>query len=180
MTGGQGSKKPSGSTSVPLFLAHSLELETDAMERYRDLSGILEEHNNGEVAKFFREMERYAALHVDEVKEIAKGVGGIPYVAPWDYVWFTPEPPEVAPMEDAHYLMTPRHVLGMAMECEKRARDYYLQIADETQDEEVKRLALGFAEEEGQHVQLLVEWLKKVPAAPNDWSEDLDGPRSSD
>jgi len=174
------SEKRGGTASVPLFLAHSLALEKDAMGRYDDLSRILDSHNNPQVSALFHDMKNYAELHVNEVTKIAETVGGIPAVAPLDFVWYTEEPPEAAPFEEAHYLMTPRQALEVALDCEKRAQDYYTRVATETADPEVAKLAHAFAAEEGGHVELLQAWLERLPPTKPGWSEDLDEPRSPD
>jgi|GEM_PF-37059 len=171
---------PGGGASVPYFLAHSLTLETEAAKRYSDLADILDTHNNPEVAQLFRDMQRYSRLHAEEVERRAETVGGLPHLAAWDYVWFEAEAPEAAPLEDVHYLMTPRQALEIALACERRAHGYYRRVAEESADPQVVELARTFAEEELGHVNLLTQWLNRIPATPAAWTEDLDGPRSPD
>ena len=49
------------------FLAHSVELESEAMERYEELADAMALHHNDQVAQFFLRMAREAGQHLAEV-----------------------------------------------------------------------------------------------------------------
>lgn len=171
----------SGATNVGLFLAHALELESEAAERYQEMADSLDAHNQPEVAEMFRELCRYATMHRDEIRQTAAGHGEIPKVAPWEFDWGPhEESPEAASWEDTHYLMTPHHALLAALSSERQSRDYYEKIAAETKDPEVHRLAAEFAEEEAGHVALVEKWLTKHPEPEAGWDDDPDPPNISD
>ena len=53
--------------------------------------------------------------------------------------------------------------LRYARENELRAKEFYAQVATETGDAEVRRLAEEFAAEEAEHVQALDDWLARTP-----------------
>jgi len=170
-----------GASSVGLFLAHAVELESEAAERYDELADSMEAHNNVEVAKLFRDLAGYSRKHRDEVKRVAAEHGGLPKVAPWEFQWDnTPESPEAAAFENAHYLMTPHHALKMALICEIQGQKYYAAVAGETRDATVAKLAAEFADEEGGHVELVRQWLQRYPAPPEGWDEDPDPPNYSE
>ena len=61
------------SSELLRFLAHAAEVESEAMTRYEELADVLLVHNNPEVAAFFAQMAREAALHLEEVRELAGG-----------------------------------------------------------------------------------------------------------
>jgi len=164
-----------------LFLAHAVELESEAAERYDELADSMEAHNNLEVARLFRDLAGYSRKHRDEIKGIAAEYGPVPKVAPWEFQWRnSPESPEAAAFEDAHYLMTPHHALKMALMCETQAQKYYAAVAAETEDTDVAKLARDFADEESQHVALVRQWLQRFPLPPEGWDEDPDPPNYSD
>ena len=70
------------------FLAHSVELESEARERYLELAESMTEHHNTEVADFFGRMAEESRLHLEEVAQIAEGKADIyPRLGPtmeWD------------------------------------------------------------------------------------------------
>lgn len=170
----------SGAASVGLFLAHALDLENEAAERYEDLADSMTAHNNAEVAALFLKLAEYSHKHAAEVKAHADTIGGVPHIAPWEFTWPTAEAPESAAFEKAHYLMRPRQALEMALAGEEQGWNYYRSVANETSDSEVKRLASQFAEEESEHVELVKQWLEKFPKPPEGWDEDPDPPHFSE
>lgn len=163
---------------VALFLAHALQLESEAVERYRELADAMETHNQPEVAKLFREMSGYAVLHRDEIHGIAASTpGGLPKLNPWEYDWGgESDSPEAADRDATHYLMTPGQALQAALDCERKANRYYAEVAVTTADPETARLAADFAEEEAGHAALLEKWLERHPPPPADWDDDPDPP----
>jgi rubrerythrin len=82
------------------FLAHSVELESEAQDRYGELADAMEGHHNREVAAFFRRMAEEAEHHLMEVTELA-GDMVLPQLKAWDYDWPGTEPPETADYEGA-------------------------------------------------------------------------------
>lgn len=170
-----------GAASMELFLAHAVELETEAAQRYQELADAMEAHNNPEVAALFRELGGYSSLHRDHVKAIAAAHGPLPKVAPWDFQWeITAESPEAAAFDAAHYLMTPHHALKVALLCESQGSRYYGAVAEATKDPAVAELARQFADEEFGHVELVRRWLGKYPAPPEGWDDDPDPPNITD
>ena len=79
-------------TELALFLAHSLALESEARERYLELSESLAAHHNGDAAAFFQRMAREAEQHLQEVAELAADQA-LPQLHPWEYAWPGPEAP---------------------------------------------------------------------------------------
>lgn len=165
--------------TVPEFLAHAIALEEESAHRFDELADALEVHHNGEVVELFRKMAHYSRLHLAEAKDAAKDMD-LPHYAPWQFEWPDLESPETVDIEASHYKMTPHHALLASLESEKRGQRFYATVAATVADEEVKRLASEFAEEEQGHVRLLTEWLVKYPMPAADWAEDMDPPVSVD
>ncbi|MBF0392714.1 MAG: ferritin family protein [Alphaproteobacteria bacterium] len=164
---------------LPTFLAHAVALEREAAERYAELADTLEAHHNAEAAELFRRLAHFSRLHQAEVEERAKG-HALPHLAPWQYKWDEPEGPESAPIERTHYLMTPYHVLHLALTNERKGMAYYAKVAAESTDPDIRRMAKEMADEESEHVVMLEEWIKKVPEPDADWDEDTDPPVVAD
>lgn len=132
------------------FLAHSVELESEARERYEELADAMAQHHNDEVAGFFRRMAQEAALHLAEVSEIA-AEHELPELKAWEFNWPDVEPPETASYESVHYRMSLREAMTLALGNERAARDYYAQAADWARHAQTVTVAQTFAEEETAH-----------------------------
>lgn len=161
------------------LLAHVLAVETEAGERYAEIAQVMDAHNNTELAKLFRQLADIEELHAENVRRKAaeQGLGELPVL---DYNWQAPEGPETASFDDLHYKMTPRHALQLARHNEERAVDYFAAIAEQVNNEEIRAMALDMVEDEREHVQLLDQWLAKLPQLEEDWDEDLDEPVGQD
>ena len=145
------------------FLAHSVELESEAQERYLELADTMAAHHNREVADFFRRMAVEASNHLREVAELAGGMT-LPPLKPWEFTWPDEEPPETASYEALHYRMTLRQAIELALANERAAEKFYRSVADGSPDPETARVAGQFADEELQHAAALEEMLANLPA----------------
>ncbi len=152
--------------SLTNFLAHSVELETEARNRYKELSETMATHNNEEVAAFFKRMVKEAKLHLKEVSEIADGMN-LPEIKSWEFEWPDGEAPEAASYEDLHYLMTLRQAMELALKQEHSAERYYRSVAESSDDPETVKFATMFADEELSHAAALK---KMIAALPEDGS----------
>ncbi|SCA58046.1 Rubrerythrin [Candidatus Terasakiella magnetica] len=161
--------------SVEELLAHSISMESEAAERYREIADAMEVHNNLDVAELFNTLAGYADKHAGEMQERAKDLE-IPHIAPWDFAWEDGDSPEAADHFQMHYKMTPYHVLQVALKVEKGAHDFYKKIATDSTNPEVVKLAKEFAEEESEHVEMLEGWVGRYPKPDKNWDEDLDPP----
>jgi len=161
---------------LPTFLAHALAIEEEAVLRYRDLSAQMAAHNNLATAALFQKLAAAETAHAAEIYQRAKGMM-LPSIAPWDYRWRDPESPESVPYAGAHYRMTPRHALLMALEAEKRARDFFEGVAAEGVAA-IAPLAREFAAEEVEHVARVEAALARAANPLEDWELDYDAPVS--
>ena len=163
--------------SVAEFLAHAQAMEDESAERYEMLADSMEVHHNNEVAALFRKLMGYSERHADEVRARAAGIE-LPNIPPWEFNWNCPDFPEGGDcFSDAiNYLMTPHEALKVAMHNEARGRDFYVWVARESPDTEVRALAQEMADEEQEHVELLQAWIETadMPAEPR--PDDFDPP----
>jgi rubrerythrin len=175
----------SGTADIPpisssaQFYAIAHEIEADAVERYKLLAEQMQTHNNEELARIFLDLARAEGLHADEIRRMAGDLGVESKRGPIGS-WRT-ESPESADLNAAHYLMTPRDALQMALAGEERALAFYTGLASAAVDPALKKLAEAFAEEELEHVELCRRLLGRYPlptgATPDD---DPDPPLASD
>jgi rubrerythrin len=161
-----------------LFLAHAVELESEAADRYDELADRMEAHDNRQVARLFRDLAGYSRKHRDEIGEIAAARGPLPLVAPWEFQWGgSAGSPEAAAFDDALDRMTPHRALEIALECELRAQEYYAGVAVHAERREIAELARLFAAEERVHAAMVRQWMEDFPA-PAEGPDENPGPRA--
>ena len=173
--------KAAGKAPVPSaseFMAYAYAMEAEAAERYAEFADSMEVHNNREVAELFRKLSRIEQIHADQILE-QMGWDRAP-VTSADVRWQGAEGPETADPTELHYLMQPYHALQIALHNEKRARDFFSNLAKVTKDAGVRAGALEMKEEEAEHVRLIEEWLKRTPKPDPNWEADQDPPVLSD
>ena len=161
--------------TIEEFLAHAYALETEVSERYEEIAQSMEVHNNPEVAEVFAKLARASRKHAAQMRERVKG-RELPRIAPWDFQWGPSEAPETPDMQDTHYLMTPYQALDLARNAEIRAQSYYASVADSSPTPAVRNLAMEFAYEEAEHVDLVNRWIAKLPKPEDGWDYDPDPP----
>ena len=160
------------------FMAHAYAMEAEAAERYAEFADSMEVHNNREVAELFRKLSRIEQRHADQILE-QMGWKQSP-VAAANYRWEGTEGPETADPTQLHYLMQPYHALQIALLNEKRARDFFAQLSNNTTSAGVRKAALEMEQDEATHVRLIEEWLKRTPKPDANWEADQDPPMLSD
>ena len=162
-------------TSLPEFLAHAHAIEVDAYERYILLADSMDVANNKELAGLFRKLASHEQKHADEILKRAGDIV-LPQIRLADQTWADGESPEAASLEQAHYLMTPWHALQMALQAEQRAFDFFDHLCNNVADDEMKKWAEEFREEEAEHVRLVEELLVRYPKPEDGWDHDDDPP----
>ena len=149
-------------TELANFLAHSIELESEAKDRYEELADTMATHHNVPVATFFLRMTEEASRHLVEVADLASSME-LPQLKVWEFDWPGTEPPETASYEALHYRMSLRQAMTLALHNEQAAERYYRQVAQDSADAETARLATGFADEELSHAAELERLIKDLP-----------------
>ena len=152
------------------LMAQAYALEREAVERYGELADVLSTHNNQEVAALFRRLASQEALHATEILRVMGWTR-----APQPRLM--PEAPEAPAYDEAHYLMHPWHALRIALGAEQRAHDFFQDLAQCCEADELRRAAQQLQADEREHITLLEAWLQRVPEPPAGWDEDPDPPR---
>jgi rubrerythrin len=73
--------------------------------------------------------------------------------------------------------MHPWHALQLALAAEQRAVQFFESLAASAQRDAIRRAAEEMRNEEIEHVQLVRNWLAKVPPPEPGWADDPDPPR---
>ena len=161
------------------FMAQAWLMEVEAAQRYNEFADTMEMHNNRDVATMFRTMAGYETRHADAIM-VEMGWTEFPPVTPRSGDWPGAEGPETAPGDAVHYLMQPWHALTLALAAERRAAQFFTELARAAKVDSVRRAARELAAEEREHVELVLKWMKKVPQPDSDWANDPDPPRNMD
>ena len=159
------------SYTLPEFLAHAVALEREAAERYLELADMMEAHRNDAVSAVFRSMQRFSQMHHDSIK-LRVGAMQLPKLKSWEFRWSSP--PEMGGEEGFDYMIEVYNALKYARENEVRALQYYRSVAEQSTEEEVKRLGKEFASEESEHVAALDKWIAMTPRPSTSWQDDPD------
>ena len=154
------------------LMAHALAIEVEATERYCELADVMETHNNPEVALLFRRMQAIESIHADQIRR-QMGWTAAPPTAATDR-------PETPSHEEMHYLMQPWHALEIALAGEERALAFFTELARAASSATVREAAEWLAAEEREHVELVRQWMSKVPRPGHEWPVDPDPPRYVD
>lgn len=144
--------------SVEEFLAYAIKLEEEAMLRFGELADSMATYGNNEVAKLFRRLSHYSALHMGDAKARA-GFREIPAIKPDDFHWPGGESPERAAIWGADPFIAREEALHIALAAENAGLAFYAHVLDTTTDPEIVALAKEFVAEESEHVAELEKWI---------------------
>ena len=157
------------------LIVYAGAMESEAADRYHELADQMEVHNNPEVAELFRKLAGLSEQLKDHYMTSAKGMEP-PNVAPWDYHFECIESLRADNTDAVHYLMTPYHVIDLALCCKRRLVKFFALLSDTHDDDRVRRKAQDFQQEQTKHLRLLEQWLSEHPEPDEDWCEDHDPP----
>jgi len=144
--------------TVEDFLAHAIQLEAEAAERFGQLANAMDASGNGQVGKLFRRLSDYSRLHLADAKARG-GFREIPKLTPAQFTWPDLESPETAAIWAADPTIGREEALEIALEAETAGLDYYKSVLETTDDPETRILAREFVDEEKEHIVELRKWI---------------------
>jgi len=153
-----------GTRLLPLSLqelfAHALVLERDATKRYAELERYMRAAGMEHIADEFESIGREER---EQYEMLAVGTAGreLPEISPWEYA--------------AHFLgpqadvvrapKSPREALLLAISTERRTQNFYVDVAEHTEDDTMCAFAAEMAQDEGRHIARLERLLAREPEA---------------
>jgi len=149
--------------------AHALAIEREAAERYAELAQRMDDLGNDEVAELFRRLAVFEAEHLDTLERRTQGVD-VPDVPPGKYAWIDAAAPETVAHELVFRLLTPRHALGIALEAERRAQQFFAEVKATATDPALRALAQEMAMEEAGHIAMVEQAIARTPDSRVDWT----------
>lgn len=145
--------------NVEEFLAHTIQLESEAALRFGQLADAMTTAGNKQVGKLFRRLADYSLLHLGDAKARA-GFRTLPEMKEGDFRWPDIESPEAAAIWAADPFIGIEQALQVALDAEKAGLGFYADVLENTKDPEIQVLAKEFVEEESQHVAELKRWIE--------------------
>ena len=158
--------------SAAELYAHALAMEAEAADRYVELAVRMLDEGNKELAELFWKLGRAEGEHYTALLRKA-GQVDLPALPRDAYRWLDAGGPETAAHDLVFRLMTPRHALAIALDAERRARDFFNAAARTAADPAVRALAREMAAEENEHIVWLLECIERTPRPP-DWEKILE------
>jgi rubrerythrin len=145
--------------SVEEFLAHTIQLESEAALRFGQLADAMLTAGNKEVGRLFRRLADYSLLHLGDARARA-GYRDLPQLRGEDFRWPDVESPEAAAIWAADPFIGIEQALQVALDAETAGLEFYRGVLEATQDPEIRVLAREFVAEEAEHVAELQRWIQ--------------------
>ena len=154
-------------SSAAEFFAQAIAIEREAAERYRELATQMGNIGNQKISRLFETLAGYEERHAIELEHRALGMK-LPRLPARAHGWLDAGPTEIPRYELLYSRVQPHHVLLLALQSERRAREFFQRIGERSRDAEVSKLALEFARDEADHVNRLERALENEPQPSGD------------
>lgn len=159
--------------SVTELLARAVGIEREAADRYAEFARFMQDHDRDELADLFTQLARLERDHARVIEEWL-GEANPPVPAEAAFHWLESGPPSPAAHEWLLRLMGPRDALAIALSAERRAQGFFAELAQQADDDGVRRMAGELAEEEAEHAARLERVLAAEPDPHIDWERVFD------
>lgn len=147
--------------SIKDALDLAILVEEEARDRYQELADNLDVHNTGDAARFFRFMVGCEAKHGEELSEKRRELfGSEPTTVDRSMLWDV----EAPGYETTRTFMTLQDALDVAMAAETKAFEFFDGALPEIKDPEVRELFTELRQEEVEHMAMVREQMKNIPA----------------
>lgn len=146
--------------TLPELFAHSLAIELGATKCFAELGRYMREAGMEHVAE---ELEQIGKEEREQYELLAVGTAGgrLPELSPWEYAWHYLG----AAADESHAPRNPREALTMAIRCERRAQNFYADVAEHSSDDAISAFAAEMAADESRHIARLEMMLMREPEA---------------
>ena len=169
--------RPCGIRSKAELLAHADALTQESEDRYEQMADSMVMHNNLKIAALFRELVAMTARCRQWLDTVIDGIT-LPQIAPWEFVWHRQEEPGSLCFDDIDYLSNTAKVLTAALANERFAHDFYLTVAEQCDEEQVRELAKELVRYQAGQCAYLEQRLKQQPDEKHEVTEDPDPPNT--
>jgi len=144
-------------TLIDLY-AHALAIERDAFKRFVELERFMRDAGMDYLAD---EFERIGKEEQEQYEALALGTAerDLPQLESWEYAWhyLGADADKVAAPKSA------RDALKLALSTERRAQNFYVDVAEHANDDAVCAFAAEMAADEQRHIARLEQLLAREP-----------------
>lgn len=127
-------------TTEAEFLANVIALKIEFEERLEGLADCLETHNNPVASDVFRTLADRVSENLRKMEVMAAG-HELPVIPPWEYQWHCSDDPEALCIDRAHYLMSSKQALELALFNENRSMQFLHKVIEDVDNDAIKQLA---------------------------------------
>jgi len=144
-------------TLIELY-AHALAIEREAFKRFIELERFMRDAGIDHLAE---EFERIGREEQEQYEALALGTAEreLPEIAPWEYAWHFLG----SSIDGMSAPKSAREALTLALRTERRAQNFYVDVAEHASDDAVCAFAAEMAADEQRHVQRLEQLLAREP-----------------
>jgi len=144
--------------TLPELFAHSLAIELDAAKRFAELERYMRAAGMEHVAD---EFEQIGKEEREQYELLAVGTAGgrLPELSAWEYAWHYLG----AELDPPRAPSNPREALTMAIRSERRAQNFYADVAEHCEDDAISAFAAEMAADESRHIARLELLLMREP-----------------
>jgi rubrerythrin len=149
--------------------AHSLAIEREAFKRFVELERFMRDVGMDHIAD---EFEKIGKEEQEQYEALATGTAErrLPVIEGWEYAWHYLGP-------DADRVNAPkngREAIKLALMTERRAQNFYVDVAEHASDDAVCAFAAEMAADEQRHVARLEQLLAREPEPAKSSDEDAE------
>jgi rubrerythrin len=155
-------------TLIDLY-AHALAIEREAFKRFVELERFMRDCGLDHIAEEFEkigreEQEQYEALALGTAER------HLPQLTGWEYAWHYLGPDA----DKASAPQSAREAIKLAISTERRAQNFYLDVAEHAEEDAVCAFAAEMANDEQRHIQRLELLLAREPEPAKASDEDAE------
>src|SRR4249920_2151664 len=144
--------------SLPELFSHALMIEREAAKRFAELEKAMRDAGFDHLAEEFESIGREES---QQFQALAEGTAGheLPEVPEWEFDWHFQDPRGWKPRKPR----SAREAIGVALASERRAQNFYSNVAESSRNDALSAFAAEMAADETRHIQRLEQLLAREP-----------------
>ena len=133
-------------------------IEREAAKRFAELEKAMRDAGYDHLAEEFESIGREES---QQFQALAEGTAGheLPEVPEWEFDWHFQDPRGWKPRKPR----SAREALGLAIATERRAQNFYSDVAEASRNDALSAFAAEMAADETRHIQRLEQLLEREP-----------------
>jgi rubrerythrin len=144
--------------SLPELFSHAILIEREASKRFAELEKAMRDAGLDHLAEEFESIGREER---EQFEALTVGTAGheLPEVPAWEFDSYFQGPQGWKPRKPR----SAREALGLAIATERRAQNFYTDVAESSRNDALSAFAAEMAADETRHIQRLEQLLEREP-----------------